>query len=51
MEFFMIKTGFYDVVTEIEAEKIRNLPAEREAFMRRVTIEREDATSSDASPK
>ena len=21
MEFFMIKTGFYDVVTEIEAEK------------------------------
>ena len=33
MEFFMIKTGFYDKVTEIEAEKIAEQDAKREAFM------------------
>ena len=33
MEFFMIKTGFYDKVTQIEAEKMAEQDAKREAFM------------------
>ena len=37
MEYFMIRTGFYDKVTEIEAEKMREQDAKRDAFMEYVT--------------
>mmetsp|Transcript_5954 Transcript_5954/g.20522 ORF Transcript_5954/g.20522 Transcript_5954/m.20522 type:complete len:84 (+) Transcript_5954:170-421(+) len=32
MEFFMVKTGFYDKVTQLEADKIADQDAKREAF-------------------
>ncbi|KAK9834203.1 hypothetical protein WJX81_007847 [Elliptochloris bilobata] len=34
MELFMIKTGFYDKVTQIEAERLEETREEREAFRR-----------------
>ncbi|DBA93871.1 TPA: hypothetical protein ACH3X3_013916 [Trebouxia sp. C0006] len=43
MEGFMIKTGFYDKVTEIEAERLEETREDREAFqkMLRAEIERQ----------
>jgi hypothetical protein len=34
MEFFMIKTGFYEKVVEIEAERLEEVREEREKFLR-----------------
>jgi len=33
MEYFMIKTGFYEKVTQLEAEKMAEQEAKREAFL------------------
>lgn len=43
MEGFMIKTGFYNKVTEIEAERLDETREDREAFqkMLRAEIERQ----------
>ncbi|BDA44132.1 hypothetical protein COCOBI_05-3160 [Coccomyxa sp. Obi] len=43
MEGFMIRTGFYDKVTEIEAQRLEETREEREAFKRmlREEIERQ----------
>lgn len=43
MEGFMIKTGFYDKVTEIEAERLEETRGDREAFKKllRAEIERQ----------
>eukprot|EP00890_Picochlorum_soloecismus_P001460 jgi/Picsp_1/2314/NSC_05777-R1_hypothetical protein CHLNCDRAFT_58390 [Chlorella variabilis] len=34
MEFFMIKTGFYEKVVEIEAERLEEVREDREKFLR-----------------
>lgn len=34
MEAFMIRTGFYDKVTEIEAQRLEETREDREAFKR-----------------
>lgn len=39
MEGFMIKTGFYDKVTEIEAERLEDTREEREAFQKMLRAE------------
>jgi len=42
MEFFMIKTGFYDTVTKLEAEKIAESEAKREAFLDSIKTPKKD---------
>lgn len=39
MELFMIKTGFYDKVTAIEAERLEAVADERRAFERALRAE------------
>ncbi|WPT13170.1 hypothetical protein PSENEW3_00001014 [Picochlorum sp. SENEW3] len=34
MEYFMIRTGFYDKVVEIEAERLQDHLEEREQFLK-----------------
>ena len=47
MEFFMVKTGFYDKVTQLEAEKMAEHEAKREAFMELIeTPTREEKNDS-----
>jgi len=42
MELFMIKTGFYDKVTEIEAARLEEARPEREAFLRQLRADIEE---------
>lgn len=39
MEMFMIKTGFYDKVTQIEASRLEEARPEREAFLRQLRLD------------
>ncbi|QDZ20375.1 hypothetical protein HOP50_04g28920 [Chloropicon primus] len=45
IEFFMIKTGFYEKVTQIEAEKIVEQEAKREAFLEFIKTPGSDTTT------
>ena len=50
MEFFMVKTGFYDKVTQLEAEKMAGHEAKREAFMELIkTPTREEKRKDDSA--
>lgn len=37
MEMFMLKTGFYEKVTQLEATRLEETREEREAFLAQVT--------------
>ena len=41
MELFMIKTGFYEKVTELEAQRLEETREEREAFLAQLRAELE----------
>ncbi|KAK9808934.1 hypothetical protein WJX72_006590 [[Myrmecia] bisecta] len=41
MELFMIKTGFYDKVTQLEAERLEETREQREEFQRTLRAELE----------
>ncbi|KAL4431735.1 hypothetical protein ABPG77_002951 [Micractinium sp. CCAP 211/92] len=45
MEMFMLKTGFYDKVTQLEAARLEETREEREAFLAqlRAELERQSA--------
>eukprot|EP00873_Tetraselmis_striata_P033327 jgi/Tetstr1/453591/TSEL_003985.t1 len=36
MELFMLKTGFYDIVTRLEGEKLDESKEQREEFLRKL---------------
>eukprot|EP00192_Tetraselmis_astigmatica_P023068 CAMPEP_0117675556 /NCGR_PEP_ID=MMETSP0804-20121206/15673_1 /TAXON_ID=1074897 /ORGANISM="Tetraselmis astigmatica, Strain CCMP880" /LENGTH=75 /DNA_ID=CAMNT_0005484577 /DNA_START=134 /DNA_END=361 /DNA_ORIENTATION=+ len=36
MEFFMLKTGFYDVVTRVESENLQSTMEEKEHFLQKL---------------
>merc|ERR1712087_369525 len=49
MEFFMVKTGFYDKVAQLEAEKMAEHEAKREAFMELIKTPTREEKRKDAS--